>query len=335
MWIRPIVNDSARVSLPSGENFVAQRDENLLAAAQRAHWLIRYGCRNGNCEACAATLVSGQVLQCEEVVDASNEPQPILLCLAHPCSDLQIQLPGNPLHGSAEHARRGYAQLISQTVLADGSWELEFELPAGRQPPMYAGQFIAIESNPPLQAHIEVDVLNGRRLTVISAIAPALKNDERVFLRYPLGYAYRLDDAQPLWLLYEDATAKRALQLQAEFSAAQFINMSAAMSVTKLVWPQTDIPVSIYAFAESEPTIREWYTLLLAAGIPFTALRSDFVVLQPWRVCRQDDNGNRFTMREYLDESAARALSEDFSQRGHKQLYWAEPMSIHSGLLNK
>lgn len=329
------MNDHVRVSLPGGENFVAQRDENLLAAAQRAHWLIRYGCRNGNCEACVATLLAGQVLQHEQIIDAANEPQSILLCLAQARSNLQIELPGNPLHGSAETAHRGYAQFISMTALADECWALEFELPAGRQPPMYAGQFIAIETNPPFYAFINVDDLNGRRLCVISTTAPLLKNDERVFLRYPLGYAYRLASLQPTWLLYEETTAKRALDLQTEFSAAHCINLSEAMLATKSSWPHADAPVSIFAFAESEIKVREWYAMLLAAGIPFTEMRSDFVILQPWRVCRQDDNDNRFTLREYLDESAARALAEDFSQRGHKQMYWAEPMPINLARSNK
>jgi len=95
------VSDNLRVSLAggagaSGENFTAQHDENLLAAAQRAHWLIRFGCRNGNCEACAATLQRGCVEQRGVRIDASAGPQPILLCLAHAQTDLLIAVPGDP-----------------------------------------------------------------------------------------------------------------------------------------------------------------------------------------------------------------------------------------------
>jgi hypothetical protein len=43
-----------------------------------------------------------------------------------------------------------------------------------------------------------------------------------------------------------------------------------------------------------------------------------------WRVCRQDDNGNRFTIRTGLTESEARSLVASFESLGHKQLYWAE-----------
>ena len=265
-----------RVSLPGGENFIAQCDENLLAAAQRAHWMIRYGCRNGNCEACAATLLTGQVVQREQIIDAADGPQSILLCLAQARSDLQIELSANHLHGSVEYARRGYAQFIAQTPLADDSWALEFELPAGRQPPLYAGQFVLVESSPPVNAYIDVDALNGRRLTVFSSSPLQFNGGERLFLRYPVGYAYRLNPAQQIWLLYEDVTAGRALRLQTNLGALHCINMS-----TALAWPAADVPVSICAFADSENKTREWYALLLAAGITFTELRSDFFVLQP------------------------------------------------------
>lgn len=43
-----------------------------------------------------------------------------------------------------------------------------------------------------------------------------------------------------------------------------------------------------------------------------------------WRVVRQDDNGNQFTVETGLSEAAARAVEAEFEERGHKQGYWAE-----------
>ncbi|MBO1420122.1 SPOR domain-containing protein [Streptomyces sp. FH025] len=43
-----------------------------------------------------------------------------------------------------------------------------------------------------------------------------------------------------------------------------------------------------------------------------------------FRVMRQDDNGNRFTVAKGLDEAEARRLAAEFEARGHKQLYWVE-----------
>jgi hypothetical protein len=46
-----------------------------------------------------------------------------------------------------------------------------------------------------------------------------------------------------------------------------------------------------------------------------------------WRVMRQDDNGNRYVLADRLTEAEARALAETYEKRGHKQLYWVEPMA--------
>lgn len=45
-----------------------------------------------------------------------------------------------------------------------------------------------------------------------------------------------------------------------------------------------------------------------------------------WRVMRQDDNGNRFVVRDSLCKAFAEALSEELTRRGHKQFYWPERM---------
>lgn len=44
-----------------------------------------------------------------------------------------------------------------------------------------------------------------------------------------------------------------------------------------------------------------------------------------WCLCRLDDNGNRFVMRQGLSQEQAEALARGYQARGHKQTYWAEP----------
>lgn len=44
-----------------------------------------------------------------------------------------------------------------------------------------------------------------------------------------------------------------------------------------------------------------------------------------WRVMRQDDNGNRFVAKTDLTQEAAIDFADEFTRRGHKQMYWAEP----------
>jgi hypothetical protein len=47
-----------------------------------------------------------------------------------------------------------------------------------------------------------------------------------------------------------------------------------------------------------------------------------------WCVMRQDDNGNRYVVAIELTEPEAQLLSVSYAARGHKQLYWAEPMTL-------
>jgi len=47
--------------------------------------------------------------------------------------------------------------------------------------------------------------------------------------------------------------------------------------------------------------------------------------LAGWSVWRQDDNGNRFSIRAGLTREEAEQMCRDFEARGHKQLYWVAP----------
>ena len=43
-----------------------------------------------------------------------------------------------------------------------------------------------------------------------------------------------------------------------------------------------------------------------------------------WSVWRTDDAGNSFVVREHLPADEAARVVDEFTARGHKQLYWAE-----------
>ena len=181
-----------RVSLPDGAHFEAAADDDLLAAAQRAHWLVRYGCRNGNCEACAALLLQGSVRHRDgtliDAATAAGTPAPrILLCLCRPLTDLRIALPGDPRSGSVEQSRRVYAQLHKQDVADDASI-LCFLLPAGRQPAVLPGQIALIETDTGLlQASIDSATARARELVLQLTFASPLRAGAYYHVRYPLN----------------------------------------------------------------------------------------------------------------------------------------------------
>jgi CDP-4-dehydro-6-deoxyglucose reductase, E3 len=186
------LNKSFRVALPDGAHFDALDDENLLAAAQRMHWLVRYGCRNGNCDACAATLLQGQVQQRDgsitSVPATNNAPAAkILLCLCKALTDLHISLPIDPRPGSMDQSQRSYACLHHQSVV-DNKSILYFTLPAGRGPALDVNQIALIETEAGLlQAQIDHEKSQGRELVVSLVFASPLQTDTYYHVRYPLN----------------------------------------------------------------------------------------------------------------------------------------------------
>lgn len=328
------------VSLPSGACFTASDNENLLTAAQRAHWLVRYGCRNGNCEACAATLLTGSVSQAGVLIEASSSinadinraQQTILLCLCRAESDLQIALPGNPRHGSKEQARRYYARCNSCTEVKSINietnspiarcWQIHITLPAGRLAPMYPGQYVLLEYNDKrLRAEIDTTA-KGRELYLHSASALELTAGSYVVVHCPLGYCYAPSLQSAVLILHDAQQAQQAALLKAVLSKAHILKLDQLDLAPTMVFDTILICTQNQALAELT------YQQLLTMRITFREFRSDFAIWYRWRVMRQDDNGNAFAITEGLSESAARNEASLYEQRGHKQLYWAEPMAF-------
>ncbi len=185
------MGDALTISLPSGESFTAQPGENLLAAAQRAHWLVRYGCRNGNCEACEAQLLSGSIQLGNEIIITADTPRKILLCQCAALSDLTLRFAFDPHPGSIAQSRQFYAQLIRVTT-SDTGYELEFALPAGRKPPVLDGQYAGIETvSTRLHLAIAVKDTDARRLILKSRQATALIVGAHYHVRYPLAAGHQ------------------------------------------------------------------------------------------------------------------------------------------------
>lgn len=312
----------ARIRLPGGESFEATPEENLLSAAQHANWLVRYGCRNGNCEACCATLLEGAVRQRDTPIDSADGPRQILLCLCRTERDLLIQLPGNPRHGSRDQARRSYARIQSITP-EGGSWRLRLQLPAGRRPPVYPGQHLLLEIGDGLRAEIDTGASVERSLSALLPAPPPLSAGDGCHLLYPLGFAYLTAPPLPNVLIITCASRRLQSQLlHAELPKAVLLEAVGS--------PWTPPPLRgsplVLACADSGEQAQQWFEALLGAGLRPLEFRSDFGICQPWRVMRQDDNDNRFEVESGLTEMAAQARVAALSAGGHRQLYWAEPL---------
>jgi CDP-4-dehydro-6-deoxyglucose reductase len=181
------MSDTFVITLPSGASFTAQRGENLLAAAQRAQWIVPYGCRNGNCMACEAQLLGGSVLLRGEQIDATQAAPKMLLCQSEALSDLTIELDIDPVPGNLAQSRRFYTQLATQTSVGN-CLQLELSLPAGRKPPILAGQYAIIETEiGNLRCEIDSQLSTARRLVLTAIVDTRLVIGHYFYVRYPLG----------------------------------------------------------------------------------------------------------------------------------------------------
>ena len=80
----------------AGPSFEAPAALPLLQAAERAGLALPSSCRNGSCRSCICLLSSGQVVYRIEWPGLSAEEKLegyILPCVAHPASDVVIELP--------------------------------------------------------------------------------------------------------------------------------------------------------------------------------------------------------------------------------------------------
>ena len=86
---------SARLGL-DGAAFKAPASLTLLQAAEQAGFMLASSCRNGTCRTCLCQLVSGQVAYRIEWPGVSADEKQegfILPCVAHPLSDVVLELP--------------------------------------------------------------------------------------------------------------------------------------------------------------------------------------------------------------------------------------------------
>ena len=132
---------------PSGHQFSAEENESVLDAALREKgYLLPYGCRNGTCGSCMATLLSGEVrypdgrpagLSEREQADGKT-----LLCQAQPCSDLVIE---------AREVKTGDiavkilpCRVEQRELLAPDVMRLYLKLPNTERLQFLAGQYVDI-----------------------------------------------------------------------------------------------------------------------------------------------------------------------------------------------
>ncbi|MEY6433169.1 2Fe-2S iron-sulfur cluster-binding protein [Thioalkalicoccus limnaeus] len=188
---------------PSGHEFFVEGQETILDAAVRAGLHIAYGCSSGNCGACKARVVSGEVFKVREhdYVLSEREKQLgyCLTCSNTPVTDLVLEaiealsvadLPEQEIRASVRKTEHLTADLILLQIQTPRTQTLRF----------MAGQGVRLTLEDGAEARLPIASCpcNGRNLHFFVSRAPGhpfsdavfagLRHGQLVQIKGPIGH---------------------------------------------------------------------------------------------------------------------------------------------------
>jgi len=195
--------------LPSGHQFDVTEGESVLAAARRAGYALPYSCLSGSCGSCRARVIEGECMQGSEaraLSAAERERGDVLLCQAHPQSDLTIAVREVP--SVADLPRRMIAvKIVAKDLLAPDVLRVRLKPPKGEPFCWLAGQYL------------DVLLPEGRRRAFSIANAPEDAGlielhvrkvpgggfTQQLFDAYPIGSLLRIEGPLGTFVAREDS----------------------------------------------------------------------------------------------------------------------------------
>lgn len=162
----------------SGHEFQVEEGESVLTAALRQNIGLPYGCRNGACGSCRATLLEGEVDYGEHwpsvlTVDESSQGD-VILCQARPKTDLVIDADELEvvagLRPRIMPCRVTRIEKLTENIIA-----LNLRLPQDHQLKYLAGQYI------------DILLSGGKRRSYSLAHAPATSEELELHVGYVEG----------------------------------------------------------------------------------------------------------------------------------------------------
>ncbi|MCU0835113.1 MAG: CDP-6-deoxy-delta-3,4-glucoseen reductase [Chromatiaceae bacterium] len=128
---------------PRGHKFQVEPGETVLAAALRQGIGLPYGCRNGQCGSCSATLLAGEIGYPSGKTEAlaGQREDTCLLCQAVPESDLVLQV--SEIESLAEiEVRTLPCRVVAKEPLSHDVMRLWLKLPENQRLQFRAGQYL-------------------------------------------------------------------------------------------------------------------------------------------------------------------------------------------------
>jgi CDP-4-dehydro-6-deoxyglucose reductase len=206
---------------PSGRAFTVEGDETILAAALRSGVGLPYGCKNGACGTCKATVLEGEWTQGPHSASAlTREEQAnrrLLVCCSRPTTDLVVE--ARELSGFGDiPIRKMPCRVASIEMAAPDVAIVTLQLPASERLQFRAGQYLefilkdgsrrsySMATAPHADENIALHIrhMPGGVFTdaLFGATQPAVKVRDILRIEAPLGtFFLREDSSRPIVLL--------------------------------------------------------------------------------------------------------------------------------------
>jgi CDP-4-dehydro-6-deoxyglucose reductase len=166
---------------PSGKSFPVDDGETLLAAALRANIVLPYGCKDGACGSCKATLSEGEVdygeYQTKALSDEERANGQLLLCQATARSDLTVVARVVAADGMIPSRKLPCRVASIERAAADVAI-IKLQLPATENFQFLAGQYI------------DILLKDGKRRSYSMANAPHDNQQVELHIRHTPGGAF-------------------------------------------------------------------------------------------------------------------------------------------------
>lgn len=184
------------------------KDETIYASARRQGFRLPASCLNGVCHVCRANVHSGTVLSGISKVPVSNKNEhnasnEIMLCQAWPSgqSDIEVKHLLGPGELPVKHVK---CQVLAVKCLKGHVYQVDFQLPAGKQPEFFPGQYLALQLPDKEDRYFSIACRPGlRELTLHIQADPHLPSAVEVIAYLESCVEQRL--SAPLTLPFGDA----------------------------------------------------------------------------------------------------------------------------------
>lgn len=234
----------------SGHRFAVDAGETLLDAALRHGIGLPYGCRNGACGSCIATLLSGSVDYPDGNPDVELEPGQVAICQAHACSDLHIKV--REVNADADidiktlPCRAEHLQRLSHDVM-----QVLLKLPETERMQFLAGQYIefilkdgrrrafSIANAPHQDEHLELHIRHVPGGSFTGHVFDEMKDRALLRIEGPLGSFYLRENSERPILMMAGGTG--VAPLKGMIDHAQYIGFDRPMHLFWGVRAQRDL----------------------------------------------------------------------------------------------